>query len=67
LSTHQELINGVISDMARENEEGITAAVSSALSLAINHYEQIPWWFLEQRYEFTTANGTEFYAVVLNL
>lgn len=61
MSTHQELVNGVISDMAKENEEGITSAVSNALSLSINHYEQMPFWFLEQRYEFTTVNGTEFY------
>lgn len=33
--------------MAREGEEGITAAADSAIALSIAHYETIPWWFLE--------------------
>ena len=61
MSTLNELRNGIISDMARENEEGITAAVDNAISLSIRHYETQPWWFLETQANFVTVNGTEYY------
>lgn len=47
--------------MARENESGITSAVSNAISLAISHYETQPWWFLEKQSAVVTTSGTEYY------
>lgn len=61
LSTYDELRNGVITDMAKENEEGITAAVDNAISLSIKHYESKPWWFLEGQSGIVTSDGTEYY------
>ena len=61
MSTYNELVNGVISDMAREGEEGITSAVQNAISLSIAHYETMPWWFLETQATINTVDGTEYY------
>lgn len=47
--------------MARENEEGITAAVQNAIAISIRHYETMPWWFLETTSTINTVNGTEYY------
>ncbi len=61
MSTLNELRNGIISDMAREREDGITAAVDNAIALSIRHYETQPWWFLETQADIVTVNGTEYY------
>lgn len=46
--------------MARENEEGITAAVDTAISLAIRHYESHPFWFLETQGTIIASPNDEY-------
>lgn len=61
MATLGELTNDIISDMAKEGEDGITAAVSTAISQSIRHYETRPWWFLETQDTVATVSGTEYY------
>lgn len=61
MSTYDEMRNSIISDMAREGEEGITAATDNAISLAIKHFETISWHFLDTTGTVVTESGTEYY------
>jgi len=61
MATIDELTTNIINDLAKETEEGITAAVSSAISQSINYYESQPWWFQETQDTITTVDGTEYY------
>jgi hypothetical protein len=60
LSTYRELRNDIISDMARESEEGITAAADTAIAVAIRHYESHPFWFLETQGTIIASPGDEY-------
>lgn len=61
MSTYDQLVNNVISDMAKDGESGITAAASNAVDLAIKHYENQQWWFLESRTVITSSSSAEYY------
>ena len=63
MATLDGMISDIITDLAKEGEPGVTAAVSTAISRSITHYENEPWWFLETQYAFTTTSGTEYYDV----
>lgn len=63
MATLDGMVANVISDMAKEGESGVTAAVTTAISNSISHYENEPWWFLETQYQFVTVDGTEYYDV----
>lgn len=61
MSTIDQLTSNIIDDLAKDGEEGITAAVSTAISQSIAYYESSPWWFLETQDTATTSDGTEYY------
>jgi len=63
MATIDQLTTSIIDDLAKDGEEGVTAAASNAIGLAILHYETLPWWFLETINTEVTANGTEYYDV----
>ena len=63
MATLNELINNVITDLAKDGEEGITAAVSTAIDNSIAHHENTAWWFMETQTSDTTVDGTEYYDV----
>ena len=60
MSTYVELESNIISDLAKDGEEGVTAAVSNQIDLAIAHYEKEPWWFLETRAVITSTSSGEY-------
>ena len=63
MATYAEVERWLIQDMAREGEEGVTAAAAQAISNAIKYYEAQPWWFLETRTTITSSSSAEYYTV----
>lgn len=63
MSNYEEVVTRVVADLAREGEPDITAAAGRAVDMAIKHYENQQWYFLETRSTITASSSQEYYTL----
>lgn len=66
MSTYETIERNIIANLAREGEEGVTAAVNTHVAQAIRHYENKSWWFMEERHTATSSSSVEYYPIPSN-